>query len=53
MPLWLSIPVVFALWLSSWISTLDPTGSFADNYIVWSVTAVATALLAMRLMRSA
>jgi hypothetical protein len=52
MPLWLSIPVVAALWLSSWISALDVTGSQGDAYLVWSATAVATVLLGVRLARS-
>ena len=45
MPLWLSIPVVFALWVSCWISSMDPTGSRADNTLLWIATAVGTALL--------
>jgi hypothetical protein len=42
---------VSGLWLSCWISSLDPTGSTSDNYILWMATAVASGLLAMRLMR--
>lgn len=51
-PLWLCIPAVLGLWLSSWISLLDTTGSLQNNYIVWSATAIATVLLALRLARS-
>jgi hypothetical protein len=54
MPLWLSIPVVAALWVSSWISGLDfATGDRAQTYIMWGVTAVASALLLRRLVRAA
>jgi hypothetical protein len=53
MPLWISIPVVSALWLSSWISGLDPTGDLADTYVIWTATVMATGLLALRLLRSA
>jgi hypothetical protein len=53
MPLWLSAPVVVVLGVSSWISTLDPTGAAGDNYLLWSATAVATALLVLRLVRIA
>lgn len=52
MPLWVSIPVVAALWLSSWISGLDSTGDRAGAYVIWSVTAIATALLVARVMRA-
>ena len=54
MPLWLSIPVVAALWVSSWISGLDlDTGDRSETYLIWGVTAVASALLVMRLARRA
>lgn len=54
MPLWLSIPVVAALWLSSWISGLDfATGDRTQAYVTWGVTAVASVLLALRLARAA
>jgi hypothetical protein len=54
MPLWLSIPVVAALWVSSWISGLDfATGDRTQAYIMWGVTAVASALLLRRLVRAA
>jgi hypothetical protein len=54
MPLWLSIPVVAALWVSSWISGLDhTTGDRAETYIMWGVTAIASALLLRRLVRAA
>jgi hypothetical protein len=53
-PLWLSIPVVAALWLSSWISSLDLiSGNRGETYAIWTVTAVASALLAWRLVRRA
>jgi hypothetical protein len=54
MPLWLSIPVVAVLWLSSWISGLDlVSGSRTETYVIWIVTAVASALLAWSLVRRA
>jgi hypothetical protein len=54
MPLWLSIPIVAALWVSSWISGLDlATGDRAETYVMWSVTAIASALLLRRLVRAA
>ena len=54
MPLWLAIPVVAALWVSSWISGLDlTTGDRAETYIMWGVTAIASALLLRRLVRAA
>jgi hypothetical protein len=52
MPLWVSIPVVAALWLSSWISGLDTTGDRAEVYVIWSVTAIASVLLLLRLVRA-
>ena len=53
MPLWISIPVVVALWLSSWISGLDTTGGGSEAYVIWSVTAIASVLLLLRLARAA
>lgn len=54
MPLWLSIPIVAALWVSSWISGLDlATGNRAETYVMWIVTAIASALLLRRLVRAA
>ena len=54
MPLWLSVPIVAALWVSSWISGLDlTTGDRAETYIMWGVTAIASALLLRRLVRAA
>jgi hypothetical protein len=50
-PLWLSIPAVSGMWLSCWISLLDPTGSGHDNYLLWGATAIASGFVAMRLMR--
>jgi hypothetical protein len=53
MPLWLSIPIVAALWFSSWISGLDATGDRAEAYVIWIATAIASALLLLRLARVA
>lgn len=54
MPLWLSIPIVAALWVSSWISGLDlATGDRLETYVMWGVTAIASALLLRRLVRAA
>jgi hypothetical protein len=54
MPLWLSIPVVAALWVSSWISGLDlVSGDRTETYVIWVVTAIASALLLRRLIRIA
>jgi len=52
MPLWIAVPVVAALWVSSWISGLDVTESRSEVYIIWSVTAVASVLLLLRLVRA-
>ncbi len=53
MPLWLSIPVVAALWVSSWISGLGlATGDRGETYLIWGVTAIASALLLRRLVRA-
>jgi hypothetical protein len=51
MPLWVAIPIVVALWVSSWISGLDTTGDRAEAYVTWAVTALASVLLVWRLMR--
>lgn len=53
MPLWLSVPAVLVLGVSSWISTLDPTGGAGENYMLWGATATAAVLLALRLLRLA
>ena len=54
MPLWLSSPVVAALWVSSWISGLDlVSGDRTETYVIWVVTAIASALLLRRLVRTA
>ena len=54
MPLWLSAPVVAALWVSSWISGLDlVSGDRTETYVIWVVTAIASALLLRRLVRTA
>ena len=52
MPLWVSIPLVAALWVSSWISGLDVTESRAEVYVMWSATAIASVLLVLRLVRA-
>jgi hypothetical protein len=51
MPLWVAIPVVVLLWVSSWISGLDTTGDRAEAYVTWAVTALASVLLVWRLTR--
>ena len=54
MPLWLSVPIVAALWLSSWISGLDLTsGNRTETYVIWLVTAVASVSLLLSLARRA
>ena len=54
MPLWLSIPVVAILWLSSWISGLDfATGDRTQAYLTWGVTAFASGMLLVSLLRRA
>jgi hypothetical protein len=54
MPLWLSIPVVAMLWLSSWISGLDfATGDRTQAYLMWGVTAFASGMLLVSLLRRA
>ena len=52
MPLWILVPIVAALWLSSWISGLDfATGDRAEAYVIWMVTAAASVLLVLRMVR--
>jgi hypothetical protein len=51
-PLWLSIPAVSGMWLSCWISLLDPTANGHENVLLWGATAIASGLLAMRLTRT-
>ena len=53
MPLWVQIPVVCLLCLTSWIFSLDGAGAASDNYVLWGVTAILTAHLFMRLARAA
>jgi drug/metabolite transporter superfamily protein YnfA len=53
MPLWLSTPAVVVFGVSSWISTLDPTGGHGDSYLLWGATVIAASLLVLRLLRSA
>ncbi|HEX6158388.1 MAG TPA: hypothetical protein VFZ54_20340 [Burkholderiales bacterium] len=54
MPLWLSVPIVAVLWLSSWISGLDfATGDRTQAYLTWGVTALASLLLLVSLVRRA
>jgi hypothetical protein len=53
MLLWVSIPIVAALWISSWISGLDVTGDRAEAYVIWIVTAIASVALVLRLARTA
>ena len=53
MPLWISVPIVLFLWLASWIAGINAsTGSAVQSYAVWTVTAIATLLLAVRLFRA-
>jgi hypothetical protein len=53
MPLWISVALVFALWLSSWIVGLDTNGDLADAYVLWGATGIATVFLLLRLLRVA
>jgi hypothetical protein len=54
MPLWLSIPIVIILWLSSWIAGLDlATGDRTQAYLTWGVTALAGVVLLVSLARRA
>jgi hypothetical protein len=53
MPLWLSIPALLVLGVSSWISSLDPTGAPGADYLLWGGTAIAASLLVLRLLRVA
>jgi len=50
MPLWLSVPAVVLLGVSSWISTLDPLG---ESSFLWAATATAASFLVLRLLRMA
>jgi len=52
MPLWISVPVVSILWLASWISGMNSTGSATQAHAVWIVTAIATVVLGLRLFRA-
>lgn len=52
MPLWVSMPIVAALWFSSWIAGLDTTGDRAETYVIWIVTVIASVLLVLRLVRA-
>ena len=53
-PLWLSVPIVAVLWLSSWISGLDlATGNRTETYLIWALTAVASVSLLLALARRA
>jgi FtsH-binding integral membrane protein len=49
-PLWLQIPIVLALAIASWITSLDTTGDPGDTMLLWMATAVAGVLLAFRLL---
>jgi hypothetical protein len=48
---WVQLAIVLALALASWISALDATGNQAESSFLWAATAVAAALLVMRLVR--
>ena len=52
-PLWLQIPIVLALAIASWISSLDTTGNPGDAMLLWMATAVAGVLLAFKLLAGA
>ena len=52
MPLWIAIPVVAVLWLWSWISGMDITADRGEAYVIWGVTAIASTLLMLRLVRA-
>lgn len=49
-PLWLHFPIVLALALASWISAIDTTGDPGDAMLLWTATAFAGVLLALRLL---
>jgi hypothetical protein len=53
MPLWLSLPAMVLLGVSSWISALDPTGGGGDSYLLWVGTAIALAFVVLRMLRIA
>jgi len=53
MPLWLSLPAAVLFGASGWIASLDPTGAPGDGYLLWTASAVAAALVALRLLRVA
>jgi drug/metabolite transporter superfamily protein YnfA len=53
MPIWLSIPTLLVLGLSSWISSLDPTGAPGANFLLWGGTVIVASLLVLRLLRVA
>jgi fucose 4-O-acetylase-like acetyltransferase len=50
---WLLLAIVLALALASWISALDANGNRAESSFLWAATAIAAALLVLRLVRRA
>jgi hypothetical protein len=49
-PIWLHLPLVFALALVSWISGMDATGNPTETSLLWAVTALAAGTLVFRLL---
>ena len=53
MPIWLQLPLVFALAFISWISGLDSTGNATETSLLWALTALVTGHLVIRFLRGA
>jgi hypothetical protein len=49
-PIWLQLPLVFALALISWISGMDATGSPTETSLLWAATAIVAGHLVFRLL---
>jgi hypothetical protein len=49
-PIWLQLPLVFALALVSWISAMDATGNPTETSLLWAATAFAAGHLVFRLL---
>ena len=52
-PIWLHLPVVFALAGLCWIAGMDATGNAIEASLLWTLTALAAGHLVFRLLRSA